>query len=104
MNREKTRKDAEIMLACADGVEVEFAWHDNAGQIKDNFLLVPCQHTWNFEKFKYRIKPKPREFWLCWNKEDDGNFSDRFAYPADEFSKGAVNHWDNHIKVCEVIE
>ncbi len=96
MNRENAKELWPIIKAFGDGEDVEY-------QSCGKGAWVPKDEgcAFNQEPSCYRIKPKPREFWLCWNREDDGNFGDRFAYPTNEFSKGAVNHWDNHIKVSE---
>ena len=57
MDRTETRKAAEIMLAYADGVEVECKdkgskWHGGRS----------CG-VWDWNNYEYRIKPQePREF------------------------------------------
>jgi hypothetical protein len=59
MNRDDTRKAAEVMLAYADRAEVQFRGHESSLWLD----LLP-NPGWNFEKFEYRIKPKPREGWV----------------------------------------
>ena len=63
MNREDTKKAIEVMQAYVDGHEIQVClncdscspkWFDNA----------PPSPEWNWLGCGYRIKPKPREFWL----------------------------------------
>lgn len=59
--REEARRKAEVMLAFADGAEIQF-YHwtnedwDDVGH-----------PSWNWDGNDYRVKPKPRE---CWVKYD----------------------------------
>ena len=61
MNREDTKKAIEIMQAYVDGAEIEAQFLDNGNWAKETKDLGP---TWNFCACSYRIKPKPREFWV----------------------------------------
>lgn len=72
MTKEKARKAAEVLMAYADGKEVEFKeFRDTKWQTfkynKDRFLCF------NFDKFDYRIKKEPtyrpfKDKEECWNE------------------------------------
>lgn len=60
MNREEARKAAEVMLAYADGKDIEYLSHKSnkwellcCGDNKDSYLAL------DFQKYKYRIKKEP---------------------------------------------
>lgn len=65
MTREEARQSAEVMLAYADGKEIEFnlkhknIWYTHDGDtVSDGEKII---HTleFDFTKFDYRIKPEP---------------------------------------------
>ena len=59
MNREETRKAAEIMLAYVDGAEIEVKY---SGFSKWRKFIDDVEPLFNWDAANYRIKPKPREF------------------------------------------
>lgn len=61
MTREDTKKAIEVMQAWVDGAEIEFF---------DSKWLAIADPVWNWDKGPYRVKPKPREFWI--HVSDDG--------------------------------
>ena len=54
--------------------------------------------------YEYRYTAKPREFWVCWNGEMPENHNCTRWFPYPEYSKEAVENWDNYVHVREVIE
>ena len=68
MEREETRKAAEIMLAYADGKEIEFRGRGSSR------AWSPCEcPSWHWPNVEYRIKERPdfRPFKSkeeCWNE------------------------------------
>ena len=60
MNREETKAAIEVMQAYVDGAEIEFA---NIGE--DEWAKKTLHMMWDWVHYRYRIKPKPREFWLA---------------------------------------
>jgi hypothetical protein len=99
VNREETKKAIEVMQAFVDGAEIEAQYHGNSGwSIIDHY-----DPPWNWRDIKYRIKPQPREWWVCW----DGNrlvANYARSFPCSEYCESSVDHWDHYIKVREVIE
>ena len=90
MNREETREAARVMLAYADGQDVQFycdmehEWHDTDDP------------TWRWDKTRYRVKP--REWWIV-------NFEDRdsiVCVTAGAAKRMAAGCHANIIKVREV--
>lgn len=57
-SREKTREMIRVMQAYVDGEDIEFCVN---GVSEWSRLQCGC---WNWETNNYRIKPKPREWWL----------------------------------------
>ncbi len=101
MNRDRAKELLPIIEAFANGEMIQYrdrrhveghlsAWVDiiNEGFFIDN--LKPATDD-------YRIKPKPREFWICWDEIDRSPC----AYFDHETLDGG---WDNFIKVREVLE
>ena len=93
MNREETAKAVEVMQAYVDGAEIE----SRDRIIKADGWGQKSEPAWAWTHREYRIKPKPREFWVnplvivtehCISAEGTAQ------------NKGPVN-W---IKVREVIE
>lgn len=58
-SREETAEMVKIMQAYADGQDIE---HSSMRNPIDAGWL-PCDPEWDFRVFRYRIKPKPREWW-----------------------------------------
>jgi alkanesulfonate monooxygenase SsuD/methylene tetrahydromethanopterin reductase-like flavin-dependent oxidoreductase (luciferase family) len=88
MNKEETRKAIEVMQAYVDGEQIELQWSVGEWETYDH----DGKPTWNWSKYDYRIKPKPREWWL------DLNIG-RFHADVEKLPDG--NHL---IKVREVLE
>ena len=93
MNREDTKKAIVVMQAFVDGAEIQYK--------NDNFDWVTCTHetatiSWNHIEFTYRIKPKPREFWI--------NLASRVAMLADDGWKPTTIDPIRDIKVREVLD
>ena len=94
MNRKRAKELLPIIQAFADGKMVQAnlygRWHD----INDS---VSFECDWNL----FRIKPEPREFWLC--NVDDKRNANHYWITKEQKDSG---HWDQteHIKVREVIE
>lgn len=69
--REEARRMAEVMLAFADGADVQLRLHDGG----------PWSYTgapgWDWGTWDYRVKPSPREEWRVVDKY--GNASDGYA-------------------------
>jgi len=64
MNREETKKAIEVMQAYVDGADIEHEW--------DKCSWHSCgEPDWNFETCDYRIKPKPREWWIRVRKSNN---------------------------------
>ena len=59
MNREETAKAIEVMQAFVDGAEIEVD-HPEMG-----WIVLHDEPSWDWLEVNYRIKPKPREFWLA---------------------------------------
>ena len=95
MNREETRKAAETMLAFADGAVIKAKPKGFCNWVAD---ISP---QWNWQECDYRTKPKPREWWVCWNgKTPESNATRHFPFP--KYSEDTVDNWDNYIKVREI--
>ncbi len=84
MNRERAKELLPVIQAFADGEDIE------AKGLGD--WIVTTDATWKAE-CTYRIKPKPREFWI--SIEENGH--DAWTYKPSNIN-GEV------IKVIEVIE
>lgn len=70
MDREEVRKAAEVMLAFADGKEIQYS---NKGQDHWFNWINNSAPSFNWGRFDYRIKPEPkyRPFHTqeeCWNE------------------------------------
>lgn len=52
-----------VMQAAERGEEIEckFFWDEP-------WLFIPTP-TWNWDKFDYRVKPKPQKFWVVFDKK-----------------------------------
>jgi len=62
MNRDEARKAAEVMLAYADGAEIQEAPRPYT---KSKYAWSDCDDpVFDWDCMSYRIKPKPREFWV----------------------------------------
>ena len=65
MTREEARKAAEVMLAYANGEEIEIAYSNSSYQ-------TVTSPEFNWGKVEYRVKPKPtyrpfKDNEECWN-------------------------------------
>ena len=92
MNRDRARELLPIIQAFADGEEIQARRDSESDWRVMPEIAFP-------DEFEYRIKPKPREWWLCW---DDENENESFRYPFPEYKESTVTHWDHYIKVLEV--
>lgn len=102
MNREQALHYAEIFQAIADGKTVQLRrtlepvcdWSD----VKESTTIMSGNPA-----YEYRVKPEPKEFWLCWHDVlDEGTPRERpdaIAYPVSAYSKGSVSNWKNAVKV-----
>ncbi len=90
MNRERAKELLPIIEAFANGEMIEFQMSDGTWET----AITPTLE----DSVAYRIKPKePREFCLFWdNRQVD--------FHVLEAPGKAEGHWDNVIKVREVIE
>ncbi len=61
MNREDTKQIIEVMQAYVDGAEIEIVFDTERF---DSGFDIAKDPTWNWDAVEYRIKPKPREFWI----------------------------------------
>ena len=90
MNRDETKKAIEVMQAYVDGAEPEQkSYSGNYGG--------PIDPQWNWDGHvnMYRIKPKPREFWISIEPPGETLVA---------WSVKPININGQLIKVCEVIE
>jgi hypothetical protein len=95
MNRDETRKAAEVMLAYADGELVEQARAYEGMSAREWHLHR--EMTWDWSRYEYRIKPKPREFYI--------DTDSMHVYSLEEFGyRSAQMDMNNCILVREVIE
>ncbi len=60
MNREEAGKRAAIMQAYADGKEIQFKYFKDSHWMS----LQTFGTEFDFATYDYRVKPKPREYWL----------------------------------------
>ena len=56
---------------------------------------------WNFEQCNYRVKPKPREWWI--NEYESGSGLDRYATKAEATARAAPGRL-RCVHVIEVID
>lgn len=90
MNRERAKELLPIITAFANGEVIQEKigtkdWYDH--------------ETPDFEVdgYEWRIKPKPREFYVCWDNDDEPE--DAYTEPNER----KANKYDNYIKVREVL-
>ena len=100
MDRLRAKELLPIIEAFANGEEIEFK---HIGQ--ELWTIVNDGCSFDIYRFVYRIKPKAREFWLCWHNADDGVEGKCHRFEIGHYSDDIyiVNHWDNYIKVREVL-
>ena len=101
MTPERAKELLPIIEAYANGAKIQSRSDDEEWR-DDSYPLF------NSTSYEFRIKPEPREFWVCWDGvKNVGLLTERpdaCVYPCDTFGMGSVSHWDNVIKVREVIE
>lgn len=99
MNRERAKELLPIIEAFANGEEVEYRWSEvpqwaDCGEVGPGFE----------DEVEYRIKPKPREFWVApflkANEMPSGG-SDRLGQYCEVSQYGG---WAGTIKVREVLD
>ncbi len=92
MNRKDTENAITVMTAWLDGAEIETRL-DNADE-----RWRPCHPNlgpfWTWHTYEYRVKPKPREFWL---NPECGVINEAHEVPLSDVRES----W---IKVREVID
>ena len=97
MNRERALELFPVFEAYANGETVQYL--DSEGVWSDDSDFDPFEHVY----LEYRIKPKAREFWLCW-VDDNPDTKDYLVYPRDVYKdEHLVDHFEHYIKVREVI-
>ncbi len=92
MTREQTKVAAEVMLAFANGETVECR---RVGDIGEGFWNYTGCPNWDWIVMNYRVKPKPREFWIVFDR--NGHTSVFFREPT-----CPTMHGESWIKVREV--
>ncbi len=95
MNRDETKKAIEVMQAYVDDKEVESRNVSGSSSWGSTFT------TWNWSRFEYRIKPKPREFWLY--PFDEGLKVAESRQKAEDYKCEQVGGYLGVIKVREVL-
>ena len=95
MNRDRALELFPIFEAYANGEEIQWWCADSREWLpEDDF------GDNDVDDFKYRIKSKPREFWVCWDGDDWGE-DDRGieTFIVGNCTEWCVDHYENHIKV-----
>lgn len=98
MNREEARKAAEVMIAYADGEEIEFSGNDKDWELC--ILTYDVYPNFDWHMFKYRIKPKPLECWAL--IRGDGEIEGYFN--ALDVDRVNVQHGEKLIYMREVTQ
>ncbi len=62
MSADELRAAAAVMVAAADGAEIE--WQDRFATGQLRWRAHSAVRGWNWDVYHYRVKPKPREYWL----------------------------------------
>ena len=93
MDRERAKELLPIIEAYANGKDIEIREGLN------NWIATDSADWKNY--IQYRIKPEPKEWWLCWESFQSAH--EKMAYPCDLYSESDVNHWGNYAKVREVL-
>lgn len=96
MTKEQAKEAAAVMLAWSEGKAIQCADHD-----RDNWSEVHWTPEWNWPASKYRIKPEPREWWLAFGINSDGQCS---TIPRVHTNKVLSNDYCKVIHVREVLE
>ena len=104
MNRDRAKELLPIFEAFANGEEIQ--WRDDdfsAGWQDEGFDILDLGS--DDIDIEYRIKPKPRVFWACWDGDDfdpKGACQDGVCIIGD-CNEFCVAHWSHYIKVREVL-
>ena len=96
MNRDRALELLPIFEAYANGEEIE--WRVAGGHVDEWLGEIDFADN-TFDGFEYRIKPKPREFYVCSSYD---NQDTKVAYETDD--EYLVDHFHEYIKVREVVE
>ena len=99
MNRERAAELLPIITAFAEGKSIE-------GRPCPNSEWGPVTTSHFLDGWEFRIKPEPREFWVCFDglsNLNDGDDGMRRAHIIDNCSVDCVDHWDHYIKVREIL-
>ena len=99
MNRDRAKELLPIIEAFANGEEVEW----RVLGIGEEWLVDDDFGDSDLDGLEYRVKPKARAFWVCW--EHDGDDTTGYCvYPLATYQKESlVDHWNHYIKVREVL-
>ena len=92
MDRERAKELLPIIEAYAEGKVVQ--WRADFDEWTDDDNFNPDLHL------DYRIKPEPREWWICYSFDSDANPS---VYDCASTSEKCVDHYHEYIKVREVL-
>jgi len=94
MNRQQAAELAPIMQAFADGKEVQYV-----STAKNKWADA---HNPSFvTSVKYRIKPEPREFWICFDKGGSPIDSSALNYEVEQSPLPAGRR---QIRVSEILD
>lgn len=102
MNIDETKKAIEVMQAYVDGAEIETQPQNK--DVEDWVTLTTVKPSWNWKTEDYRIKPKPREFWLYPHFRNGDSF--RLGFKQDDiftFHNVKPTNPGECIKVREVL-
>lgn len=106
MNVEETKKAIEVMQAFVDGKAIETRGAES------KLWTIATDPFWNFDHFRYRIKPEPRE-WYQLQCDYPRNEMELFAkkYISRESAESRIREYERDgfkcmrvIKVREVLE
>ena len=93
--REEARRKAEVMLAFADGAEIQYS-------VKGSCEWMHAEDVfWNWCGCDYRVKPKPREAWVVFDSGDAW-----VAYKDEESARRAASRVEarKYCRMREVVE
>ena len=97
MNKDRAKELLSLIEAFANGDGVQYL--DPLEEWCDDDDFDPFEHNY----LDYRIKPKAREFWLCWEDDEPGS-NDYYTYPVSKYpNEFLIDHWSHYVKVQEVL-
>ena len=92
--RETTENAIAVMRHFISGAEVQVKYKDPGCDDPVGWMDAVCP-VWDWFECEYRIKPKPREFWLYRDDSDD-DYGASYLEP--------VLEWREKLKVREIVE